>query len=59
MNGDILQAREANVSVFDHGLLYGDGVFEGIRFYNQVPFRLFEHLDRLTGAAQDGFDERF
>lgn len=52
VNGDILPAREASVSVFDHGLLYGDGVFEGIRFYNQVPFRLSKHLDRLSDSAK-------
>ena len=52
MNGAILPALEASVSVFDHGLLYGDGVFEGIRFYNQLPFRLTEHLNRLNDSAR-------
>lgn len=52
MNGVILPALEASVSVFDHGLLYGDGVFEGIRFYNQLPFRLTEHLNRLNDSAR-------
>ena len=42
----------AGVSVFDHGLLYGDGVFEGIRVYDGRPFALEEHLDRLTGSAK-------
>jgi branched-chain amino acid aminotransferase len=46
-------AREAaTVSVFDHGLLYGDGVFEGIRVYNRRIFRLEAHLDRLYTSAQ-------
>ena len=46
-------AREtAKVSVFDHGLLYGDGVFEGIRVYNRRIFRLAAHLDRLYDSAQ-------
>ena len=42
---------EAKVSVFDHGLLYGDGVFEGIRAYNSLIFKLKEHLDRLYETA--------
>jgi branched-chain amino acid aminotransferase len=42
----------AKVSVFDHGLLYGDGVFEGIRIYNRRIFRLAAHLDRLYASAQ-------
>jgi branched-chain amino acid aminotransferase len=48
-----LRAREdAKVSVFDHGLLYGDGVFEGVRIYNRRIFRLDAHLDRLYASAQ-------
>ena len=43
---------EAKVSVFDHGLLYGDGIFEGIRFYNGRVFRLEEHHDRLWDSAR-------
>ncbi|PYL09110.1 MAG: branched-chain-amino-acid transaminase, partial [Verrucomicrobia bacterium] len=43
---------EAKVSVFDHGLLYGDGIFEGIRFYNGRVFRLEEHLGRLWDSAR-------
>ena len=43
---------EAKVSVFDHGLLYGDGIFEGIRFYNGRVFRLEEHLERLWDSAR-------
>lgn len=52
MNGKLLAASEATVSVFDHGLLYGDGVFEGIRFYNRRAFRLAAHLDRLSSSAR-------
>jgi branched-chain amino acid aminotransferase len=51
MNGTLTSEREAAVSPFDHGLLYGDGVFEGIRFYDRVPFRLQPHLERLTRSA--------
>ena len=50
-NGKIVTARDATVSIFDHGFLYGDGVFEGIRFYHGRPFRLQEHLKRLTDSA--------
>ena len=46
MNGELMPGGEARISVFDHGLLYGDGVFEGIRFYNGRAFRLREHLQR-------------
>ncbi|HXH64502.1 MAG TPA: branched-chain-amino-acid transaminase [Mariprofundaceae bacterium] len=52
MNGRTMPADEATVSVFDHGLLYGDGVFEGIRFYHGVPFRLAAHLQRLEDSAR-------
>jgi len=52
MNGEIMAASEASVSVFDHGLLYGDGVFEGIRFYHGAPFRLLAHLKRLQDSAR-------
>lgn len=51
-NGAIMPASEASVSVFDHGLLYGDGVFEGIRFYCGKPFRLEAHLRRLADSAR-------
>ena len=44
--------EDAKVSVFDHGLLYGDGIFEGIRFYNGGVFRLEQHLDRLWDSAR-------
>jgi branched-chain amino acid aminotransferase len=52
MNGRITDPRDARVPVFDHGLLYGDGVFEGIRFYAKHAFRMREHLDRLVRSAR-------
>lgn len=52
MNGELVPEAEATVSVFDHGLLYGDGIFEGIRAYNGRVFRLDEHLDRLFESAK-------
>jgi branched-chain amino acid aminotransferase len=52
MNGKLVPEKEARVSVFDHGLLYGDGVFEGIRTYNNRVFMLDEHIDRLYRSAQ-------
>ncbi len=51
MNGRITDAAEARVSIFDHGLLYGDGVFEGIRFYEGRSFHLDAHLARLERSA--------
>lgn len=52
LNGELVAPEDAKVSVFDHGLLYGDGVFEGIRAYNGRIFRLDEHLHRLYGSAR-------
>ena len=52
LDGQLLDANEAKVSVFDHGLLYGDGIFEGIRFYNGRVFRLEEHIERLFLSAR-------
>ena len=52
LDGRLVPRSEAKVSVFDHGLLYGDGVFEGIRSYNGLIFKLKEHLDRLFESAQ-------
>ena len=52
INGKLYPKNEAKVSVFDHGLLYGDGVFEGIRCYNDVVFKLEEHVDRLYESAE-------
>ena len=51
LNGELVPPERATVSVFDHGLLYGDGVFEGIRIYNGRIFRLHEHLHRLYDGA--------
>ncbi|HHI94316.1 MAG TPA: branched-chain-amino-acid transaminase [Gammaproteobacteria bacterium] len=51
INGRLMPGSEASISVFDHGLLYGDGVFEGIRFYRGRAFRLHEHLIRLMDSA--------
>ncbi len=52
IDGEYFDQAEAKISVFDHGLLYGDGVFEGIRFYNGRVFRLEEHMDRLWESAR-------
>jgi branched-chain amino acid aminotransferase len=52
IDGNFYEQSEAKISVFDHGLLYGDGVFEGIRFYNDRVFRLDEHIDRLWDSAK-------
>ncbi len=52
LDGELVPESEAKVSVFDHGLLYGDGIFEGIRAYDGRVFRLDEHLDRLYQGAQ-------
>lgn len=52
LDGKIVEEAEAKISVFDHGLLYGDGIFEGIRFYNNRVFRLREHIDRLFLSAK-------
>ena len=52
LNGKLVPEKEAVVSVFDHGLLYGDGVFEGIRAYNGVVFRLNEHIRRFYQSAR-------
>ena len=52
IDGKYLDERDAKISVFDHGLLYGDGVFEGIRAYNGRVFKLKEHIDRLFCSAK-------
>ena len=52
LNGKLVERGEAVVSVFDHGLLYGDGVFEGIRTYNGRVFKLDEHLARLEESGK-------
>ena len=51
LNGKLVPKEEAKVSVFDHGFLYGDGVFEGIRIYNGRIFKLKEHIERLYASA--------
>lgn len=51
IDGNFYPKSEAKISVFDHGLLYGDGIFEGIRAYNGIVFRLKEHIDRLYRSA--------
>jgi branched-chain amino acid aminotransferase len=52
LNGQLVSPAQAVVPLNDHGLLYGDGVFEGIRFYNGKPFRLTPHLERLELSAR-------
>ncbi len=52
LNGEFVPESQAKISVFDHGFLYGDGVFEGIRAYNGRVFKLYEHLDRLYDCAR-------
>jgi branched-chain amino acid aminotransferase len=52
IDGVFYEQSEAKISVFDHGLLYGDGVFEGIRFYHDRVFRLDEHINRLWDSAK-------
>jgi branched-chain amino acid aminotransferase len=52
IDGKFYSEANAKVSVFDHGLLYGDGIFEGIRFYNGRVFRLEQHLERLWKSAR-------
>jgi branched-chain amino acid aminotransferase len=51
LNGDFVSEQEAKVSVLDHGFLYGDGVFEGIRAYDGRIFGLDEHVDRFYESA--------
>lgn len=51
INGEYFDKEDAKISVYDHGLLYGDGVFEGLRSYGGKVFRLNEHLDRLYESA--------
>ncbi len=52
INGKLYDKEDAKISVYDHGFLYGDGVFEGIRSYGGKVFRLAEHLDRLWDSAK-------
>jgi branched-chain amino acid aminotransferase len=52
LNGQLMPTEHAFIPVNDHGLLYGDGVFEGIRFYKRRAFRLQRHLQRLQLSAR-------
>ncbi len=52
VDGKLVPKEEAKISVFDHGYLYGDGIFEGIRVYDGNAFRLVEHIDRLYESAK-------
>src|SRR6516164_4086074 len=52
LNGKLVDKPDAKISVYDHGLLYGDGVFEGIRVYDGKIFRLRQHIDRLYESAR-------
>src|SRR6266576_1381722 len=52
INGQFFDKHDAKVSVYDHGLLYGDGVFEGIRVYSGKVFRHKEHIERLYESAR-------
>ena len=52
ISGKLYDKADAKISVYDHGLLYGDGVFEGIRSYRGKVFRMQEHLDRLWDSAK-------
>ncbi len=52
LDNQLVDAEDAKISVFDHGLLYGDGVFEGIRLYDSCIFKLDEHLIRLEQSAK-------
>jgi len=51
LNGKIVDSRDAVVSVFDHGFLYGDGIYETMRVYDGVVFRLDQHIRRLFRSA--------
>jgi branched-chain amino acid aminotransferase len=52
INGHLFEKEDAKISVYDHGLLYGDGVFEGLRIYSGKVFRLDQHLERLWNSAK-------
>ena len=52
LDGSFVEKEDAKISVFDHGLLYGDGIFEGIRVYKNCVYRLDEHLERLEYSAK-------
>lgn len=52
LDGEFVTEEKAMISVYDHGFLYGDGVFEGIRAYNGLIFKVDEHIDRLYDSAK-------
>ena len=52
LDGQLVSKEDAKISVFDHGFLYGDGVFEGLRVYNRRVFRLEAHVERLFRSAK-------
>ena len=52
INGEFVKGNDARISIWDYGLMYGDGVFEGIRCYNSGIFKLDDHIDRLYGSAK-------
>ena len=52
LNGEFVDKEDATINVFDHAVLYGDGIFEGIRVYGGKIFKCVEHLDRLFGSAE-------
>lgn len=52
LNDEFVTKENAKISVYDHGFLYGDGVFEGIRVYSGNVFRMKEHIDRLYNSAK-------
>src|SRR5262245_21233183 len=52
INGKFFDKPDTKISVYDHGLLYGDGIFEGIRIYNGRAFKLREHVERLFDSAR-------
>lgn len=52
INGELISKKDAKISVWDHGLLYGDGVYEAIRVYDGNIFKLKEHIDRLYNSAK-------
>ena len=52
IDGQLIDKNDARISVFDHGLLYGDGVWEGLRVYHGAPFRVREHVAQLFVSAE-------
>ena len=59
LNGELVDKENAKISVFDHGLLYGDGVFEGIRLYDGCVYKLDEHLERSELFGQSHLLETY